>query len=263
VDRQACASSRARVKVNMERECTWRRPPLDRELSRENVHVWQAALDYCPLFLRELEQTLSPDEKARAARFYFERDRDRFIAGRGLLRMILSRYLKVDPCALQFAYGPYGKPELLQPSLGDPVRFNLSHASGLALFAVTRSRRIGIDVEQLRQVQDLPALIESSFSKREQLALRGRSTSEMHEAFLRAWVRKEAYVKATGEGLNQPLNQVEVTLEPAQNNHPLEIVDGKQETPHWLLRDLVPTRGFVAAIAVEGVGWDLQCWQWA
>ncbi|MBV8883220.1 MAG: hypothetical protein JO235_04370, partial [Chroococcidiopsidaceae cyanobacterium CP_BM_RX_35] len=129
--------------------CKWEHPPPELTLLSKDIHVWRASLDQPISCVQQLAQTLCAEEGTRAERFYFEQDRQRFIVGRGLLRAILGRYLSVEPSQIQFHYGPRGKPALSLACGGSWLRFNLSHSQGLAVYAVTRDREIGIDIEHI------------------------------------------------------------------------------------------------------------------
>jgi 4'-phosphopantetheinyl transferase len=149
----------------------WSPPPADLVLEPEDVHIWRIALDQPSARLQHYAQLLAPDETARAQRFYFERDRRHFTVGRGALRMILGRYAGIAPSQLQFTYTSYGKPALSEATGGDTLRFNLSHSAGLALCAVTRSREVGVDIEGVREMDDLPQIARQFFSANENAVL--------------------------------------------------------------------------------------------
>src|SRR5262245_49624616 len=119
------------------------------KLENDEVHVWRAVLDRTPMRVRSLRQLLAANEQGRADRFRFQKDREHFIVARGLLRIILGRYLNRQPNQLRFGYSQYGKPALSEESGCPGLRFNLSHSHGLALFAVSRGREVGVDIEQI------------------------------------------------------------------------------------------------------------------
>ena len=251
----------------------WSLPPADLVLSSNDVHVWRASLEQPTAQVQQLAQTLSEDERLRAERFYFERDRKHFIVGRGLLRTIIARYLVIEPSQLQFSYSPHGKPALAG-SAGSTLQFNLSHSQGLALYAFTRdslsfgepnsmaSRRIGIDVEYIRSIPNVEQLAKRFFSSREHAIICSLSPSQQQEAFFHGWTCKEAYLKATGEGLTQ-LGQVEVSLTPGEPRQLLSIGKDSQAAARWSLQALTPAPDYVATLAVEGHDWHLSCWQWS
>ena len=234
----------------------WLSSPLDLTLSKDEVHVWRAELDIPTARLQHLLQTLSADEQLRSERFYFEQHRHRFIAGRGILRIILGRYLGIEPQQLQFCYASSGKPALAET--GSSIRFNLSHSQGLALYAVTRDRQVGIDLEQLRPTADVEQIAKRFFSAQEYAAIQALSPDQKQEAFFRYWTCKEAYLKATGDGLSQ-LERIEVALTSAEPAKLLRIPDSLHQD--WILRELKPATDYVAAVAVAGQDWQLTRWQ--
>ena len=190
------------------------KPSFVPELRTDAVHVWTAHLDDIPARdLADLTALLDPEESARAARFHFERDRRHFAATRGFLRRLLSQYLEVAPRAIRFGYGSRGKPFLSSPAT--PLRFNLSHSHGRALFVFAWEREVGIDVEAgARLAEDWPAIARRVFSTREQAELGALPASIRRDGFLNGWTRKEAYLKATGLGIVDGLQTIEVTLGP-------------------------------------------------
>lgn len=212
--------------------------------------------------MHDLQQTLDGNERVRAERFYFRRDRNHFIVAHGLLRLILSRYLNIEPSDLRFCYSPYGKPMLAKEFDGDRLRFNLSHSHGLALYAVTRARELGIDIERIRPDLTYEQLAERFFSPREVAALRAVPTSRRLGAFFSCWTRKEAYIKARGEGLSFPLDHFDVSLAPGEPATLLSTIGDPLETRRWSLRELDLAPGYAAALAVEGHDWRLKFWQW-
>ncbi len=231
--------------------CLWRLPPADLTLPHEEVHVWRASLEQPP----EQLPALSVDEQERAARFHFEVDRRRFMAGRGFLRAVLARYLRIEPEEVQFSYGKYGK-----PALQEDIRFNLAHSGELALCAVAR-REVGIDIELVRPVPESAQIAERYFSIQERTALISTSREEVDEAFLRQWTRKEAYLKARGCGLSLEPDQVEVLPGPG-GSLKVEVMGDPNEAARWSLVDLTPGDGYVAALAVDGRDWTLSCLRW-
>lgn len=245
-------------------DCVWRSPPTDWALLSDDIHVWCTFLNQPASRVQQLAQILSADERTRAARFYLERDRKRFIAGRGLLRSILGRYLGIAPGRLQFCYGPHGKPTLAETTGGSMLSFNLSHSHELVLYAVTRDREIGVDVEHIRPISEFEQIALRCFSIEENTVFRELPPSQKLAAFLNCWTRKEAYLKATGDGLAFPMEQLNVSLSPGE---PARLYDikGYNSTfvTRWSLQELTPAPGYVGALAVEGHNWRLKCWQWS
>lgn len=243
-------------------DCTWSFPPADLALSSNDVHVWRVYLDQPAQRLQQLAQTLSADELTKAERFYFERDRKHFIVGRGFLRSILGRYLDIEPGRLQFCYGSHGKPALAETPGRIILRFNLSHSQGLALYAVTCDREIGVDLEYIRPMPEAEQIVKRFFSAREHSVFCSIPPSQKHEAFFHCWTRKEAYLKAIGDGLAHSLDRIEVSLAPGEPAKLLSIEGSPQKAARWSLQELKPAPGYVAAIAVEGSAWRLARWQW-
>jgi 4'-phosphopantetheinyl transferase len=235
-------------------------------LSQDVVHVWRADLNLPESRIQQLAQTLAPDEQHRAFRFYFERDRKHFIAGRGILRTILARYLNMEPEQLQFSYSSRGKPALANTGTGETVSFNLSHSNGLALYAIAqgaqalpsgRDPRIGIDLEYMRPMPEAEQLAKRFFSAREHAVISSLPVKYKQEAFFHAWTCKEAYLKAIGDGL-PGLDKVEVSLVPGEPPALLSIQGDQQAASHWILHQLIPAPGYMAALAVEGQGWNIE-----
>jgi 4'-phosphopantetheinyl transferase len=224
--------------------------------------VWRASLDLDAARIQDLHCTLTPDEQERADRFHFQKDRDHYIVARGTLRAILGRYLVVEPSALRFCYSSYGKPALAETFGGNELSFNLAHSHQLALYAVTRRREIGVDLEYVRADFADEGIAERFFSPREVAALRTVPQNLRKEAFFNCWTRKEAYVKAIGEGLSMPLDQFDVSLAPGEPALLMSTRKDPQEAARWSLQALFPGSGYVAALAVEGHSWQLKCWQW-
>jgi 4'-phosphopantetheinyl transferase len=237
----------------------WTVAPSSLSLSDGDVHVWQAHLDLPSSSCQELEHLLTADERARAARLRSDNHRSHFVAARGLLRTILGSYLRVAPDAIRFSYGSHGKPALAQAPVGAALRFNLAHSHGLGLIAVTRSREVGIDLERMREGVRTAAIARRFFSPGEQAALAALEEEPARLAFFRIWACKEAYLKAIGAGISRPLQEIDVTLDPAPRLH---VTGVPGETTRWSLRELDPDPSYAAAVAVEGGGWRLSCWRW-
>jgi 4'-phosphopantetheinyl transferase len=240
----------------------WSSPPETLVVDRDEVHVWRAALDQSASQVQDFLHILAPDEQARAARFYFARDRQHFIVARGVLRSILGCYLNQVPESLAFCYSAHGKPALAEQSARDAIHFNVSHSNELALYAITRGRQVGIDIEHIRLDLAVAEIAGRFFSRREVAKLRTLPAEIQREAFFRCWTRKEAYIKALGEGLSLPLDQFDVW--PASGEP--DTAPGAQRDPSeasgWSLQELMPAPGYAAAVAVGGRDWRLVCWQW-
>ncbi len=243
-------------------DLSWLRPPESLRLAYDDVHVWRAFLDLPAWSIQSLAHTLAADERERAERFHFQRDHIRFIVTHGLLRAILGRYVGVEPSQLRFCHNSYGKPALTGEFGGGMIRFNLSHSHELALYAVTRGREVGIDLEYIRADLANEQIAEQFFSPREVAELCALPANVQTAAFFDCWTRKEAYVKARGEGLSLPLDQFDVSLAPGEPAALVSTAEGSSEATRWSLQALFPGPGYAAALAVEGHFWQLKCWEW-
>jgi 4'-phosphopantetheinyl transferase len=241
----------------------WQPATLPPPLTTDDVHVWRFALDLDTALLARLRETLAEEECRRADRFHFEKDRRHFLAGRGGLRFLLGAYLGRRPEEVRFVYGNQGKPRLADEDNTDSLRFNLTHSHGLALLAVTRGREIGVDVERLRDMErDGEGLAERFFSPRETAELRALPPELRREAFFHCWTRKEAYIKAKGQGLSLPLDQFDVSLHPDEAALLATRFD-PDDAQRWSMQSLRPSAEYVAALVVEGHEWRLWCGDWA
>jgi 4'-phosphopantetheinyl transferase len=222
--------------------------------------VWSASLDVSPAHLFELRRILSDDEREKEKRLRFQRDQERYVVSEAVLRAILGRYLGASPAALRFVRGPHGKPALA-PEFGPPVRFNMSHSRNLALYAVTLGREIGVDVEFVQnglsktppgasQI-DAMQIAQQFFSSYEVTSLQHLPQALRQRAFFHTWTRKEAYLKARGEGLTFPLNEFDVSVRPEDPAALLRVQQHPQEVERWVLRALEPAPSFVGTVVVE------------
>jgi 4'-phosphopantetheinyl transferase len=229
----------------------WPLPPANPPLAGNEIHVWATTLAVEPAILEKLMATLSPDEKQRASRFKFEYLRNRYIAGRGALRKIMARYVGEDAAGLRFEYLENGKPVSAQAFTSAGIHFNLAHTGDLALVAVTRMGPVGVDVECVRAIKNADELVARFFSKREDELFRRVSTEQKPAAFFNLWTRKEALLKATGEGITRSLNLVEVSFLPGEPARLLAISDDAKAAEAWRLKELAPAKGFAGAVAIQ------------
>jgi 4'-phosphopantetheinyl transferase len=218
------------------------------QLPESEVHVWEGSLDYPAEIVAGFESLLSTDERDRAARFRFQRDRSRYIVGRGQLRCLLARYLDLEPTDVRFEYGAFDKPALVSSE----IRFNLAHSGTVILVAVTRVGEVGIDVEIEDAELTDERLAERFFSPAEVAVLRSLPTAERPRAFLRCWTRKEAFVKARGDGLQLALDTFDVSLDRGQPVAVLRTEWSRSEPTEWILSDLSDEAvGYIAALAIR------------
>ena len=214
-------------------------------LDRHQVHIWTLPLE-ATNSAHSLRDLLSPDELERAARFRFDKHRDQYLLTRGTLRSLLGNYLGTAPREIAFEYSKYEKPSLKQ---GHDLAFNLSHTEGMAIFGFTRGHRIGVDIERLRSDFRADEIAERFFSASERAALREIAEERRHEFFFRIWTRKEAYIKALGEGLSHPLHQFDVSLDDTATL--LATRPNASDAQRWQLENLAIAPEFIAAAAVE------------
>ena len=223
-----------------------------RSLEREEVHIWHAQVDDASCTdIARLAQVLSQDEKDRAGRFRFEKNRNEFIFNRATLRILLASYLRAAASELCFTYSSYGKPYLAAPESARALAFNLAHTEGMLVLAFAWERKIGVDIENIRKDLEVEEIAERFFSPAERRALRDAPPEDRHEAFFRCWTRKEAYIKARGEGLSHPLHEFDVSVIPQDTAALLATRPDPTEARRWLLRELPAGSGYIAALAVE------------
>jgi len=217
------------------------------ELEPGIVHLWQRSLHAPPAEVAACYELLSGEEKERALRLRVDRPRSNFILTRGTLRILLARYLNTAPVNVQFCYGVNGKPALADDS---NLCFNVSHTHGLALIALAEQRAIGTDVENIKRGSDVKRLAERFFSDSERRALRRLSGAELQAAFVRCWTRKEAYIKAKGDGLALPLDQFDVSIEAGDRDALLATRPDAAEAARWTILDVSVEPAYAAAVAV-------------
>lgn len=240
----------------------WKLPPQKWPLAGSSVHVWAANLNRSAEQISSLEQVISADERERSSRFKTETDRNQFIAGRGLLRTILSSYEQADPARLCFQYNSQGKPTLKSPPGDGPLHFNVAHSKALILIAVTRACPVGVDVEWIHPINDVTDISPAFCSRNEIAKLLATPVSQRMNAFFNLWTRKEAYLKATGDGLSGAPGEVELSFLPEETPRVLAISNDTEVAQRWTVSPLNPAPGFAAAIAVGAKGLQLSCWQW-
>ena len=241
-------------------DSAWEAPPAHPILAADQVHVWRLDLNQPPQQLAELVRLLAPDERQRVENFRADQHRQRFIAARGVLRRLLGGYLQCEPGQIRFAYNDQGKPALA-PAPDPPLHFNLSHSHDLALYALTRARLVGIDVEFIRPRTAIAPIARRFLAAAERRALEAVPPADKTRAFFTCWTRKEAYLKARGEGIVNGLNRFVVALQPDAPAL-LSSPDEPAETDRWRFADLHPGPGYLGALCAEGQ-WDLQQYQWS
>jgi len=228
-------------------------------LPDDEVHVWQVDLAAWDISAGQLLGVLNAEEQERAARFKFPAPRNQFVISRALLRRALGMYLRVEGPQIQFRTSTNGKPELANDY---GLRFNLSHTEGAMVFAITRKRCIGIDVERIRDNPDAMKLATRFFSVEEVQWLRSQPAAEISASFFRVWTGKEAYIKADGDGLSKSLSSFSVLRVDGESLLRLNVYDDPEESKRWRMWKLDLGPGLQAALAVEGDGARVRVGKW-
>ena len=229
---------------------SWSQASSPHTFPASHVDVWRVRLDE-PVPPGSGASVLSPDEVARASRFHFEKDRIHFTRCRSALRGLLAGYLAIPAAEIRFEYLASGKPQLAAEQNPRALQFNVSHSAGMALIAVGSEHRLGVDIEKIRSDVDAAALAERFFSLRERGALRTLPDHLRVSGFFACWTRKEAFLKATGDGLSFPLADFSVTTHPDLCPELEEIRGNTEARKQWFLADLSVADGYRATVAVE------------
>ena len=214
------------------------------DIPGREVHVWPVLIAASDVIAARFQRLLAPDEKARASRFRFDQQQRSFILSRGALRVLMGRYLGIAPADIRFNYGAKGKPYIEEPAC---IKFNVSHSGVFALFAFTIGCEIGIDVEQVRPLKDMLQIAHRFFCPEEATELVSLPAGERERAFFLCWTRKEAYIKASGDGLSAPLDGCRVTLRPSE---PARFLHVSHDTTSrlWSLHNIAPAPQYAAAL---------------
>lgn len=228
----------------------WQNSPDQPLLANNRVHVWRANLDLPTTEIERLAAFLSTDEIARANKFHFLEHKKRFIVARGILRQLLENYLQISPNKIEFEYSNRGKPRLAA-SMGDSsLQFNVSHSLDYALYGFTNHHLIGVDLEYLREMENITELAKRFFTHREFQLIADLTGREQQKAFFQLWTAKEAYLKALGTGLSSSLTDIELSFDGA--NPKLQAIKGKIATVNnWSMYHFVPAANYIAAIIVN------------
>jgi 4'-phosphopantetheinyl transferase len=236
-------------------------PPETLALAVRRVDIWKVSLEQTAMSDSD-SCCLSADENARAKRFHFVSDRIRFAHCRVVLRALLARYLSIPANEILFDYTPTGKPEIAPEQNPRALRFNVSHSGEKALVAIGCQRRIGVDIERIRNNAETLALADRFFSERERSGLRAMPEHLRLPGFFACWTRKEAFPKAIGDGLSSPLSEFSVTTHPDLEPELEEIRGNREVRKQWFLGDLGVGDGYRSSIAVEGPRPDLRTYSW-
>lgn len=240
----------------------WGAPRFPTKLSDNDVHVWWLKLEQADLCAVRFASILTEKERTRAASLFFERDRNRFILCRGVLRTVLGSYLNTEPDRLEFSYGSYGKPYLAGAFSEESVQFSLAHSHELALYVFTRGRKVGIDLERIRNIPDVDQVAARFLSRRENAMFRTLPRGQRLKAFFGFWTRKEAYGKAIGIGLAQPLDGFSMSMMPEEPDRSFNMEENAREACCWSIMSFTPAPEYTAALAAEGHSLNLNYYQY-
>ena len=223
------------------------------------IHVWGFSLDGSVSFLEQCRSWLSEDERGRAARFIRRQDHVQFVLGHGGLRAVLSRYLGIGPDVVEMYRSEAGKPSVRSELGGQSaITFNMSHAQGRALIAVSKGQEVGVDLERIRSDVEVANLSERYFASSEHAAIMQLTQEQRAARFFRYWVAKEAVLKAQGVGL-RALSQCEVLMSADGIGAEVLVQAGVPLQDDWRIRFLSCGEGWEAAVAAQGVDWVVQC----
>ncbi len=249
------------IKPSNDIQANWSLGPLPRSLALNEVHLWRANQDLSSHTIDRYHQILSLDEQKRARRYHFERDRIRFVFRRGLLRKILGIYTNTAPGEFVFNCAKYGKPELDAGAGMERIHFNSSSSNGLVLLAFSRGLELGVDVERVREIPEMEEISRRFFTQAESRALSVFPAAERRPAFFSAWTCKEAFLKATGDGLSYPLDKFCVSITPGENSRLLCIEGDLEEAARWSILSFVPEADYIAALAVRSRVHQIKYWK--
>jgi 4'-phosphopantetheinyl transferase len=227
----------------------WQIPYKTLVLAKDETHIWQAKLDLSTAEITQLTEILAEDERIKASRFRFPEHRQRYIAARGILRKILGFYLNINGDTIEFEYNSRGKPKISNFNAIN-LQFNVSHSQDLALYGITRDRRIGIDLEYLRDLDDADKIARRFFSPTESVLVASLEGEEQKRVFFQFWTAKEAYLKAIGSGLSGGLDKVEIALKP-QAIALLSVGETSENTANWSLDSFIPQPNYIGTLATE------------
>jgi len=231
---------------------------MESSAASTETQLWFVRLDHTDAEIAPMRAILSEDEAERAARFFFDRDRNHFIVARATLRKLIAARAGCEPAEVRFEYNQWGKPALAAGFARGSIRFNLSHSGGFAIYAITHGREVGVDIETIRPDIAGEHVAENFFSPAEVNALRALPATQQPEGFFNCWTRKEAYVKARGEGLSIVLASFDVSLRPGEAAAILRAVDREK----WSIASFRPDAGLIAAVVIERGGDGIPAPRW-
>lgn len=242
------------VRTRPQDDEAWYMSPGNRPLLCRAVDIWQIPLDVDYKSIQRAREVLAEDELVRASRFHFERDSRRFIVAHGTMRKILANYLQTEPPQLIFDSGERGKPEIRRSRNQLNLKFNLSHSGDLALLAVTSGASVGVDIETVNSAVATEEIAYICFSADEVKELLTLPKQQRVEAFFCCWTRKEAYIKAKGDGFSMRLDSFSVGVRHDRPAALISVVGDQAEPNRWSVYDVKIDFMHKAALVIEGRG---------
>lgn len=235
--------------------------PNSIRLGSAEVHVWLTSIP-SPNTIRRLEACLSADELSRSRGFRFQADRNQAIAARGILRSLLGAYLGTHPRKIEISYNTCGKPEVLSARRKNRIEFNVSHSEGLILIAFAWTQRVGVDIERIRCGFPASEIAERFFSEKESKYIQALEKDRRLERFFASWTTKEAYLKARGLGLFEPLDKIELIAESGEKVTKVRVSNSEEGPVTWSVVPLQLVNGYASALAVEGDDFRVSVFSW-
>ncbi|MGP0129206.1 MAG: 4'-phosphopantetheinyl transferase family protein [cyanobacterium endosymbiont of Rhopalodia musculus] len=235
----------------------WLKSPNCLTINPSDIHLWKQHLKVSDLEVNRCFEILNQEEKIKAQKFSFEKHKRRFIVARGTLKTILGRYLNIPAPTIEFTYSSRGKPRLTNKLGGNRLQFNLSHSNELAIYGVTCNRVIGVDLEYIRPMSEAKKLAKRFFCFQEYNHINLLTSPDLEKTFFKLWTAKEAYLKATGEGIGGGLDQVEVSLDSCPQ---LLKLPKNQSLLNWTTSFLIPHPNYQGAIVFQTNEWKLSYW---
>lgn len=243
-------------------DCFWYPGPITPTISPQEAHVWVAPLHALISQVDELRQCLSLDELERARRYRSVGHQNRFIISRGILRIILGRYINKPPEQLHFDYGCYGKPVLLQDSGPNDIQFNLSHSHDYAVYSIAPNARLGIDLEYIHPFSEIRQLANRFFDPEEKNAFFTLPLEQQTDAFFRYWTQTEAYIKAKGQSLSYAFDHPTINIGAERSNSLGSANTDSENTSNRSLYQFSPAPNYTASLVIEGNNWQVSCWKY-
>ncbi|XLQ11269.1 MAG: 4'-phosphopantetheinyl transferase superfamily protein [cyanobacterium endosymbiont of Epithemia adnata isolate EadnSB Bon19] len=235
----------------------WIKSPNRLTLNPSDIHLWKQDLKVSDLEVNRCFAILSQEEKIKAKKFSFKEHKRRFIVARGTLKTILGQYLNIPASTIEFTYSSRGKPRLTNKLGVNSLQFNLSHSHELAIYGVTCNHVIGVDLEYVRPMSEAKKLAKRFFCSQEYNQISLLTSPDLEKTFFKLWTAKEAYLKATGEGIAGGLNQVEVSLDSFSQ---LLKLPNNQSLLNWTTFFFIPHPNYQGAVVSHTNEWKLSYW---